>query len=93
MKTKEEILTEHGCPVIPFDENVKMYYPAILEAMEEYATQQVNLLNKTAVSKCGGVEREALLLAFAEFLDYETFADLLAQPEYYVKRFLANNSC
>lgn len=39
MKSKEEILTEYGCPEIPFDENVKMFYPAILSAMEEYANQ------------------------------------------------------
>ncbi len=38
MKTKEEILTEFGCPDVPFDENVTMYYPAILSAMDEYAT-------------------------------------------------------
>ena len=37
MKTKEEILSEFGCPDIPFDENVTMYYPAILSAMDEYA--------------------------------------------------------
>ena len=39
MKTKEEILTEHGCPPVPFDENVTMFYPAILEAMEAYKNQ------------------------------------------------------
>ena len=39
MKTKEEILNEFGCPPIPFDENVTMYYPAILSAMDEYASQ------------------------------------------------------
>ncbi len=39
--TKEEILDEYGCPDIPFDEKVTMYYPAILEAMEEYAKQQI----------------------------------------------------
>lgn len=38
-KSKEEILTEFGCPQIPFDENVTMYYPAILSAMDEYAEQ------------------------------------------------------
>jgi hypothetical protein len=37
MKSKPEILTEFGCPDIPFDENVTMYYPAILSAMDEYA--------------------------------------------------------
>jgi len=51
MKTKEEILDEYGCPSIPFDENVTMYYPAILEAMEEYAQQQVKNLNMPAVIK------------------------------------------
>lgn len=35
-KTAAEILTEFGCPDVPFDENVTMYYPAILSAMEEY---------------------------------------------------------
>lgn len=39
MKTKEEILNEFGCPPIPFDENVTVYYPAILSAMDEYASQ------------------------------------------------------
>ena len=48
MKTKEEILIEFGCPNVPFDENVTMYYPAILSAMEEYAQQQQ--LNIHAVS-------------------------------------------
>lgn len=36
-KTPEDILIEFGCPPIPYDEYVKMYYPAILSAMEEYA--------------------------------------------------------
>jgi len=40
MKSKEEILREFGCPEIPFNENVTMYYPAILSAMDEYASQQ-----------------------------------------------------
>ena len=38
--TKEEILIEFGCPDIPFDENVTMYYPAILSAMDKYAEQE-----------------------------------------------------
>jgi len=33
----------------------------IAEAISNYAEQQVNLLKKTAVSKCEDVEREALL--------------------------------
>ena len=41
MKTKEEILEGWGCPHVPFDENVKMFYPAILEAMDEYAKLHV----------------------------------------------------
>ena len=49
MKTKEEILIEFGCPNVPFDENVTMYYPAILSAMEEYAQQQVKNCIKPAV--------------------------------------------
>jgi hypothetical protein len=39
MKTKEEILNEYGCPEIPFNENVEMFYSAILGAMEEYAKE------------------------------------------------------
>ena len=39
MKTKEDILKELGCSEIPFDENVTMFYPAILSAMDEYASQ------------------------------------------------------
>jgi len=39
MKTPHEILTEFGCPDISFDENVTMYYPAIISAMHEYADQ------------------------------------------------------
>lgn len=44
MKTKEDILIEFGCPEVQFDEDVTMYYPAILSAMEEYA-QQYNTIN------------------------------------------------
>ncbi len=39
MKTAEEILNEYGCPEISFDEKVTMYYPAIINAMEEYTSQ------------------------------------------------------
>jgi len=41
MKTVEEVLIEFGCPDVSFDENVTMYYPAILSAMEEYANARV----------------------------------------------------
>ena len=36
MNKAVEILNKYGCPEIPFDENVTMFYPAILNAMEEY---------------------------------------------------------
>lgn len=36
MSKAEELLDEYGCPDVPFDEMVTMYYPAILEAMEAY---------------------------------------------------------
>ena len=42
MKTAEEILIEFGCPHVPFDENVTMYYPAILSAMVEYANARID---------------------------------------------------
>lgn len=38
-KTVEEILQDYGCGTVPFDRYVKMYYPAIISAMEEYASQ------------------------------------------------------
>jgi len=34
MASNEEILQEFGCPEIPFNENVTMYYPAILSSMD-----------------------------------------------------------
>lgn len=40
MKTREEILNEFGCGVIPFNEEVTMYYPAIISAMQEFADQE-----------------------------------------------------
>ena len=39
MKTKQEILQDFGCPKPQFDEDVTMYYPAILSAMEEHAKE------------------------------------------------------
>jgi len=66
---------------------IEIYYLA--EGALANESTELSNCNKPQVSKCEGIEREALLLAFAEFLDYETFADLLAQPEYYVKRFLS----
>ena len=36
MTKAEEILNEYGCPEIPFDENVTMFYPSILSAMQGY---------------------------------------------------------
>ena len=40
MKSKETILEEFGCPAITFSEEVTMYYPAILNAMTEFADQE-----------------------------------------------------
>jgi len=38
MKTPEEILEEYcGKIIIPFDENITIYYPALINAMQEYA--------------------------------------------------------
>ena len=39
-KSIHRILIDFGCPPIPFDENVTMYYPAIVSAMQEYSNQQ-----------------------------------------------------
>ena len=35
MKSNEEILNENGLIDIPFDENVTIYYPTLLQAMQE----------------------------------------------------------
>ncbi|NQU54083.1 MAG: hypothetical protein HQ522_16260 [Bacteroidetes bacterium] len=51
METKEEILTSHGCPEIPFDENVTMFYPAILEAMEEYSKGYKEFIQKVKIMR------------------------------------------
>jgi hypothetical protein len=39
MKTAVETLDEYGCPEIPFNENIVMYYPSIINAMDDYAQQ------------------------------------------------------
>lgn len=39
MKTAIEILDEYRCPEIPFNEMILMSYPAIINAMEEFANQ------------------------------------------------------
>lgn len=49
MKTHHEILTEFGCPTIPFDENVTMYYPAIISAMEEAVSQSKSQVTDEAI--------------------------------------------
>ena len=55
MKTKEEILSEFGCPDIPFDENVTMYYPAILSAMDEYAESKAKEAWNAAIDAAAGL--------------------------------------
>lgn len=40
LQTPEEILNEYGCPDTPYDENVTMFYPAIINAMKDYSNQQ-----------------------------------------------------
>ena len=64
MKTKEEFLqAAYG---YKFEED-DFLNPAIiitLNAMEEYAQQQVNNLDKADVIKCDGDERKALLIDF-----------------------------
>lgn len=46
MKSKEEILKDYWDGKVPFDENIIIYYPALLNAMDEYAGQMI------ANSKC-----------------------------------------
>lgn len=42
MKTKEEILIEYGMSKVPYDEIITMFLPALVNAMQEYADQEVN---------------------------------------------------
>jgi len=49
IQTAEEILNDYGCPAIPFDERITMSYPAIIKAMEHYAS-----LHKKEVSDFHG---------------------------------------
>ena len=38
MKTEKEILEKHcGEIILPFDENITIYYPALIDAIKEYA--------------------------------------------------------
>ncbi len=78
MKTKEEILSEFGCPDIPFDENVTMYYPAILSAMDEYAESKAKEawnaareLDKPKV--VGETEKGIQVFEAYKYADYETY--------------------
>jgi len=61
MKTAEEILDEFGCPDISFNENITMYYPAIIEAMHQFAAQAVEQRN---------AEIEELMDIWQERVDY-----------------------
>lgn len=69
MKTKEEILNEFGCPDIPFDENVTMYYPAILSAMEEYG----KYCAKKSMDNSFREATEMLCHKRDDFTDFETW--------------------
>jgi len=51
IKTAIEILDEYGCPPIPFDENITMYYPAIINAMEEYRNQSRPALTEETLTR------------------------------------------
>jgi len=51
LKSAEEILDKYGCPEIPFDENITMFYPAIIEAMEEYASHPIKDITDEEIEK------------------------------------------
>lgn len=51
MKTAIEVLDDYGCPDVPFDENVTMYYPAIIDAMKEYAKEALRDAAEKSVLK------------------------------------------
>ena len=50
MASNEEILQEFGCPEVPFNENVTMYYPAILSSMDAARKDEVEAWEKWRIS-------------------------------------------
>lgn len=77
MKTVEEILIEFGCPNVPFDENVTMYYPAILSAMEEYANAKVDEAMHKSCTKINSKQNDSARI------DLEQLSRLLAYSDKY----------
>jgi hypothetical protein len=65
MKTAEEILREYvSFNDVNGSETVELLPLTIVDAMEEYAQQQVNNLYKDDSINCDGDERKALLIDF-----------------------------
>jgi hypothetical protein len=65
MKTAEEILREYvSFNDVNGSETVELLPLTIVDAMEEYAQQQVNNLYKDDSINCDGDERKALLMDF-----------------------------
>lgn len=61
---------------------------AMMRYAEIYHDREVKKLNEPAVSKCDGVEREALLLAYAKWRD-EIVIHRRLKPAELVKEFLS----
>ena len=62
MKTKaEEYFDNTGIPCDSY-----LTREIVINMLAGFATQQVNLLSKPAVSKCEGIERRASLIAFIQ---------------------------
>jgi len=85
MKTKaEEYFDNTGIPCDSY-----LTREIVINMLAGFATQQVNLLSKPAVSKCEDGEREALLLAFCKYADKKYWIDNeINKYEYAIKPFL-----
>ena len=79
--TKEQILQKHFTAEFGHDGHGK-FMQYILDAMEEYAKQQVKNLNIPAV-----VEQSGQLLAFAQYLHNHSYVNKGFKPETLVRRF------
>ena len=79
--TKEQILQKHFTAEFGHDGHGK-FMQYILDAMEEYAKQQVKNLNIPAV-----VEQSGQVLAFAQYLHNHSYVNKGFKPETLVRRF------
>ena len=70
MNKIEEILKEYGISDIPFDENITMYYPALLNAVREFG--KICFEAGRAIGDINSI---------ANFMKYQEYEDFLKEIE------------